>query len=54
VTHHKSGDPVKRAQKRARQRAAGYQGVKKKGQPGVVRHNKGRMSRDGRTGAASQ
>jgi hypothetical protein len=45
---------LKRAAKRARQRAAGYQGVKKPGRRGLVRHNKGRMSRDGRAGEAGR
>lgn len=34
-------DPSKRAAKRKRQRAAGYQGVKK-GTPGIMQHNSGR------------
>jgi len=47
-------DPVKRAAKRARQRAAGYRGVKKPGRPALVNHNKARMTGNGRAGEAAR
>ena len=47
-------DPAKRAAKRARQRAAGYRGVKK-GRGGALHdHNSGKMHRDGRKGESKR
>lgn len=43
-------DPEQRAAKRARQRAAGYRGIKKGQGSQVDRHGSGKMSRDGRKG----
>jgi hypothetical protein len=43
----------KRVAKRARQRAAGYFGIKK-ADPKMRHHNKGRMDREGITGAVAK
>jgi len=44
------GDPAKRAARRRAQRESGYRGVKRRHGSRMDNHNKGRMTRDGRSG----